>query len=194
MARTHYDVLGVTARATNDELRQAYRERARVLHPDRLRAAGRPETDALGDGMRELNEAWRVLRDPGRRRAYDRSLWPGPDPEPVVDVEDDDEAGPTVHDGAPLVRNLPWVVILAVLAAIFVFTALARSPQDPVEREVDITAGECVVVQPGVGASETSCTATGARQVVSTLRPGGQCPTGTERFDVPSLPQPLCLD
>ncbi|HKH05452.1 MAG TPA: J domain-containing protein [Acidimicrobiales bacterium] len=65
MAQTYYDVLGVARTATADQLRAAYRSRARENHPD---AGGDP------DQMRQLNAAWRVLRDPARRAAYDRHL------------------------------------------------------------------------------------------------------------------------
>jgi curved DNA-binding protein CbpA len=63
--RSHYDVLGVTARATPDEVRAAYRRAARDHHPD-----------AGGDAQRmsDLNVAWHVLGDPVRRAAYDRQL------------------------------------------------------------------------------------------------------------------------
>jgi hypothetical protein len=63
--RSHYDVLGVTARASSAEVREAYRRKARAHHPD-----------AGGDGraMADLNAAWRVLGDPHRRAAYDREL------------------------------------------------------------------------------------------------------------------------
>ena len=63
--RTHYEVLGITVRATPDEVRAAYRRAARSRHPD-----------AGGDAraMSELNAAWHVLRDPGRRATYDRLL------------------------------------------------------------------------------------------------------------------------
>jgi hypothetical protein len=66
--RTHYDVLGVARAATADELRAAYRARARAHHPD---AGGDP---AL---FRRVNVAWRVLGDPDRRRAYDHLLATG---------------------------------------------------------------------------------------------------------------------
>ena len=63
--RSHYDVLGVTARATLGEVRAAYRRAARDHHPD-----------AGGDAQRmsDLNAAWHVLGDPVRRAAYDRQL------------------------------------------------------------------------------------------------------------------------
>lgn len=53
-------------RATPGEIRRAYRARARVLHPDRHGGDER--------AMQKLNEAWRVLSDPARRRAYDAGL------------------------------------------------------------------------------------------------------------------------
>ena len=63
--RTHYEVLGIAVRATPDEVRAAYRRAARAHHPD-----------AGGDAraMSDLNAAWHVLRDPGRRATYDRLL------------------------------------------------------------------------------------------------------------------------
>jgi len=67
-ARTHYDVLGVSRLASVEEVRAAYRARARAHHPD---AGGDPAA------MRRLNAAWRVLGDPARRAAYDRLLATG---------------------------------------------------------------------------------------------------------------------
>ena len=63
--RSHYDVLGITARATPDEVRDAYRRAARAHHPD-----------AGGDAQRmaDLNTAWHVIGHPVRRAAYDRQL------------------------------------------------------------------------------------------------------------------------
>jgi len=63
--RSHYEVLGVAARATPDEVRDAFRRAARDHHPD-----------AGGDARRmaDLNAAWHVLGDPARRAAYDRQL------------------------------------------------------------------------------------------------------------------------
>jgi hypothetical protein len=152
MARTHYDVLGVSARATNEELRQAYRERARVLHPDRQQAGGAGDADSLGGAMRELNEAWRVLRDPAARAAYDRSLLaPSPRPAPPAGADDDDlddwdrpfrgrpaEPGDLV---VALVRALPWLIVGLLLGGIFVFTAFAAGGGDPPPHQL---VGDCV--------------------------------------------------
>lgn len=59
-----YDVLGVDRSASTEELRAAYRRRARETHPD-----------AGGDvgAFHAVQAAWEVLGDPERRRAYDRT-------------------------------------------------------------------------------------------------------------------------
>ncbi|HEY3144255.1 MAG TPA: J domain-containing protein [Acidimicrobiales bacterium] len=62
---THYELLGVRRNASADQIRNAYRTAARTLHPD---TGGDPAA------MQRLNAAWHVLRDPGRRRAYDQTL------------------------------------------------------------------------------------------------------------------------
>ena len=62
-----YSVLGVEPEATADELRSAYRARARALHPD-VNASG----DAAAQ-MAAVNAAYEVLADPARRQEYDRA-------------------------------------------------------------------------------------------------------------------------
>jgi hypothetical protein len=72
--RSHYQVLGVAAGASQDELRRAHRQLARVLHPDRVASANAAERQLAERRMREVNAAWTVLSNPSRRREYDRSL------------------------------------------------------------------------------------------------------------------------
>lgn len=66
--RTYYEVLGVEATATRDQIQRAYRALARKLHPDTSAA---PDADAH---FRELSHAYQTLRDAKKRRAYDASL------------------------------------------------------------------------------------------------------------------------
>ena len=63
MLPDYYAILGVPYSATASEIRQAYRRRAREHHPD---VGGRAED------FRALQEAYDVLGDTSRRRAYDR--------------------------------------------------------------------------------------------------------------------------
>jgi hypothetical protein len=70
--RTLYDVLGVAADASRDELHRAYLRRARELHPDNTLDASPGEIEVRTAAMAELNEAWRVLGNQQARRSYDR--------------------------------------------------------------------------------------------------------------------------
>jgi len=69
--RTHYDVIGVAADATHDEIRRAYHLRARHLHPDANSNASVDVLRSTTEAMAELNLAWSVLGDPRSRRTYD---------------------------------------------------------------------------------------------------------------------------
>ena len=68
---SHYEVLGVDATATAEQVKRAYYRRARRLHPDAHAGSGSAVVAEAARAMAELNEAWTVLRDPGRRAAYD---------------------------------------------------------------------------------------------------------------------------
>ncbi len=79
--QTHYEVLGVHPLSTLEELRAAYRSRARECHPDIAADQSKPVS---GIDMVRLNEAWRVLSDEQRRHAYDLSVrMPVPEPQPA---------------------------------------------------------------------------------------------------------------
>ncbi|MGH2486123.1 MAG: DnaJ domain-containing protein, partial [Ktedonobacterales bacterium] len=69
MRQDFYAVLGVNQGASADEIRQAYRQRARQLHPD-----ASPNDPAATEQFKLVTEAYQVLGTPQLRAAYDRAL------------------------------------------------------------------------------------------------------------------------
>lgn len=69
----HYQRLQVTRDADPEVIEKAYRALSLKHHPDR--ASDREQARATRR-MQRINEAYRVLRDPALRRAYDRALPP----------------------------------------------------------------------------------------------------------------------
>jgi molecular chaperone DnaJ len=64
--RNYYNILGVGADATEEEVRRAFRKRALEWHPDRNQSKDAEER------FKEFNEAYQVLIDPEKRKLYDR--------------------------------------------------------------------------------------------------------------------------
>ncbi|HEV2457902.1 MAG TPA: DnaJ domain-containing protein [Ktedonobacterales bacterium] len=70
MIRTDfYAVLGITPSASAEEIRQAFRLRARQYHPD-----ANPDDKRAAEQFKVVNEAYRVLSTPQLRAAYDQAL------------------------------------------------------------------------------------------------------------------------
>ena len=68
-----YSVLGVSKNATDEEIKNAYRELARKYHPDNY--TDNPLSDLAGEKMKEINEAYDAIVNGrrGGRNSYDGS-------------------------------------------------------------------------------------------------------------------------
>ena len=65
----HYKVLGVGRKATQDEIKKAYRKLARQYHPDKNPGDAKSE-----ERFKQISQAHEVLGDLDKRKDYDRAL------------------------------------------------------------------------------------------------------------------------
>ena len=178
----HYRTLGVAPSAGDDEVRRAYRDLARRLHPDHHGDEQR---------MRDVNEAWRVLGDATRRRRYDadrrtsaRPAATAPSTRPVARREEWVDVAPAVGPLAVhAIRGLPWLVLLVLFALIFIVTAYATGDDDSgTERTptANDLLGSCLDVAPGPVTTEVSCEAANDGRLVARVPDAGLCPLGAQ--------------
>jgi len=160
--RTHYQVLGVSAEASADEIRRAYRARMRAVHPD-VNANVTDESQRIT----EINLAWKTLSSPQSRRAYDSSVLTTTN----TSVSSGARSAETFITYSP--ARFPWrgMIIASVIGAALVLVAhgvigaalvlvahAMTSPSAP--RPVDqlLSSGSCVNIDSSRSAVEVACT------------------------------------
>ena len=123
----------MSARATHEELRNAYRDKALGQHPDRHGGSDPGEAAEAEQRMREINNAWRVLGDPAGRAAYDAELARANRlrPSPAAPADGGGpaagESWPSARPTSALAALLPLLLLVALLVAIAIFTAYAKT-------------------------------------------------------------------
>lgn len=187
----HYERLDVPPAASEAQVRQAFRRAAQDAHPDR-------HGDASSARMAEINEAWRVLGDPDRRRAYDDLLGlfaavltataaataAGAAQTGSAQTRADDDSTPScplADHVPPARRRFRWRAVLAIEAlavgavlTVPLLTTSARSTPDPTLRQ-----GDCIVLDAELRPIEVSCSLQ-HDAVVELLVPfGTSCPEPT---------------
>ncbi len=86
--RDYYEILGVDRKATEQEIKTAYRKLARKYHPDLHTGS---EKTSAEEKFKQINEAYEVLSDQEKRTKYDRlgANWRnGQEWQPPPDMED----------------------------------------------------------------------------------------------------------
>lgn len=97
--KDYYLILGVDPASTIEEIKTAYRQRAKNLHPDYYGLDSEP--------FLELQEAYSILSDPGQRFHYDklnktqatRKFRPQVEIEPLI---------PSHYSAEPLIPHAPF--------------------------------------------------------------------------------------
>jgi molecular chaperone DnaJ len=145
--RDYYEVLGVARDAAADDIKRAYRQLARKLHPD---VNKEPDADTR---FKEVTEAYEVLGEPQRRQMYDRfghagaagAGAAGAEGFPFGDIGDLFESffggGTTNRRGPQRGSDLRMRVDLTFVEAVF-----------GVEKEVELSRWESCIICGGSGA------------------------------------------
>ena len=63
----YYDVLGISKGASQEEIKSAYRKKAKQYHPD----LNKDNPEQAAEKFKEVNEAYSVLSDPQKKQNYD---------------------------------------------------------------------------------------------------------------------------
>lgn len=186
-SRTHYDELGIGADASGDAVREAYRRLAREFHPDRTAGSA-----AGADRMPAINEAYRVLSDPGRRAMYDASLRGGPVIDRSgragdIDLDDHDVEVIRPVGSPPRLPDVrvPWrtlVVCTAIaIAAVFVLAQFTE-PGAPAGPDGILRGGDCVEVLTDGRVGEIACTGESDLVVRALVPFDGECRSGWSQY------------
>jgi hypothetical protein len=160
-------------------IRTAYRRLARLHHPDQSAAGGAGHDDRE---MAAINEAYRVLADPGRRAMYDRGGAPAtPAPTPRTAHGVDDVRWRPTPDLPP--ARMPWRLmggIVAVGSVVVLLGAIFAEPPQDAPPDGLLRTGSCVAIEPNGDAREVACTGEGDLVVEQLVPIDARCPGGTE--------------
>ncbi|MFM8867040.1 MAG: molecular chaperone DnaJ [Ilumatobacteraceae bacterium] len=162
MAQDFYALLGVARGASADEIKKAYRKKARELHPD-----ANPDDPEAEAQFKEVSRAYEVLSDPEKRARYDQfgeagvgSAAGGGDPFGMGGFGDIFDAffggaspfggGSRGPSGPPRGRDVETVADIAFEQAVFGCTTEVRV-------RTAVVCDECTGTGARAGTSPTSC-------------------------------------
>jgi curved DNA-binding protein CbpA len=118
----YYDELGVSAHATPEEIKEAYRALMRLLHPDHHPD---PQLQHVAEQQaKKLNGMYGILSDPERRRLYDRELAEGVERSTPVIIH----APPPPRRGVFNRSSAAWVSAVTLFAILLIWMASRPIP------------------------------------------------------------------
>jgi hypothetical protein len=171
--QNYYAVLGVTPTASAEQLRAAYREKVRVIHPDSAVAAS--PTASLQ--MAEVVRAWSTLSNPDLRHAYDAELFDTG----LFDVksEAEDSFPPTLIVRGRFPKGLIGSILAIGVMGVLVLDVMS-GPVVPTKPDGLLQSGSCVVVDSNKLAIEVGCEVDHYGVVRQLIGFDMTCPSDTE--------------
>ena len=170
---SYYKVLGVAETATDSQIRDAYRNAVRRVHPDTANTL----SDSASSEMAAISEAWSVLSDGELRKLYDISRR---------------AMGATTSASIPTQpqphyenAQFPWRMVLGfiVIGAVVVLVLNALSGPAVVSGPDGLLqSGSCVVIDESSAASEVDCAAEHYGVVSQLIGFDMVCPSDQESY------------
>jgi hypothetical protein len=117
---TFYEELGVPPDASSDTIREAYRNVAKVLHPDSQTNPALKQAAEVQ--MKRVNHLYEVLSDPDQRRAYDHNLAEPTDRTVIIQAPAPSGQFRRGHAG-----NFTWLAATAVCGTLIIWLATRES-------------------------------------------------------------------
>jgi len=68
--KDYYEILGVSPDASQEEIKKAYKDNVFIYHPDRMTEVPDSASQRAEEKMKEINQAYAVLRDKQKRQRY----------------------------------------------------------------------------------------------------------------------------
>lgn len=111
--KTHYEILGISRKATIEEIKKAFRELAKILHPD-----NHNNSKSAEEQFKLINESYKILSDENQRRQYDDKI--------KIDQNKSTSAA-TIHDNSTINifgHKISWGDLKVAGLILFVFALL----------------------------------------------------------------------
>jgi len=166
--KNYYEVLGATPTASIEQIRAAYRDKVRIIHPDSAVVAS--PTASLQ--MAQVVRAWSTLSDPILRRAYDEELFD-------AQSELDESFPPTPIERGNFPKGLIGWILAIGIAGVLVLNVLS-DPIAPAKPDGLLQSGSCVVVDTNKLAVEVGCEVDHYGVVRQLIGFDMTCPSDTE--------------